>query len=128
VSAWVLASSVRLDDHGVVGSCLAQSSPNGTGDGLLLDRLKAWEFLRSISSSVSTRMPEIARSRNHLWFDGITYQGACVVLVFLAATYPKPILVRVLREAHPHQLIARLLSWRFRSVGAVGLVLDQKLI
>jgi len=33
---------------------------------------------------------------------------AAALIFFLAATYPKPILVKVLREAHPHQLIARL--------------------
>jgi hypothetical protein len=32
---------------------------------------------------------------------------SAALVFFLAATYPKPILVRVLREAHPHELIAR---------------------
>ena len=33
---------------------------------------------------------------------------SAALIFFLAATYPKPVLVRVLREAHPHQPIARL--------------------
>jgi hypothetical protein len=41
---------------------------------------------------------------------------SAAVIFFLAATYPKPILVKVLREAHPHQLIARL------CLGGLGLL------
>jgi hypothetical protein len=33
---------------------------------------------------------------------------SAAIVFFLAATYPRPILVRVLRESHPDQLIARL--------------------
>ncbi len=33
---------------------------------------------------------------------------SAALIFFLAATYPKPILVRVLRQSHAHQLIARL--------------------
>jgi multisubunit Na+/H+ antiporter MnhB subunit len=32
---------------------------------------------------------------------------SAAVIFFLAATYPKPVLVRVLRDAHPHELLAR---------------------
>lgn len=44
VSARITASTVRLDEHRAVYLSLAQSAPNGTGDELLLDRSKAWEF------------------------------------------------------------------------------------
>jgi hypothetical protein len=32
---------------------------------------------------------------------------SAAIIFFLAATYPKPVLLRVLRDAHPHQLFAR---------------------
>jgi hypothetical protein len=53
---------------------------------------------------------------------------SAAIIFFLAATYPKPILVRVLREAHPHQVIARLCFVVFVSLRAVELVQDEKLI
>src|SRR5215468_876702 len=45
--------------------------------------MSTWGFgsFRSISSMVSAMIWEMARLRNHLWLDGMTYHGACGVLV-----------------------------------------------
>jgi hypothetical protein len=39
-----------------------------------------------MSSIVSAMICDTARLRNHLWFDGITYQGALFVLVAAIAS------------------------------------------
>src|SRR5262245_35452410 len=45
--------------------------------------MSTWGFgsFRSISFMVSAMIWEMARLRNHLWLDGMTYHGACFVLV-----------------------------------------------
>ena len=40
-----------------------------------------WRQLQVHVLQMSATTSEMARLRNHLWLDGITYQGACLVLV-----------------------------------------------